>query len=126
MKKGRTQFGFFNGGAMNKKIMPHCLAIVLMCNAMIFLGFFLGRSIQAGVLDWQRMLPCLLFAVAAAVWSTWLYLDVNDTNQALRRELFDTKDELMKALRKTVKPSTVVSASASSKDRPRKTSWRAN
>lgn len=97
-----------------------------MCNAMIFLGFFLGRSIQAGVLDWQRMLPCLLFAVAAAVWSTWLYLDVNDTNQALRRELFDTKDELMKALRKTVKPSTVVSASASSKDRPRKTSWRAN
>jgi hypothetical protein len=119
-------FGFFNGGIMNKNIVPHCLATILMCNAMIFLGFFLSRSVQAGTLDWQRMLPCLLFAIAAAIWSTWLYLDVNDTNQTLRRELFDVKDELMKALRKTVKPATIVSASASTRDRPRKASWRVN
>jgi hypothetical protein len=95
-----------------------------MSNAMIFLGYFLNQSVQSGSFDWASMLPCALVAVAAAVWSTWLFVSIQLGNEAMTRDLFETKDKLEKALRKPALPRTVVSASAAPQSRNGRQGWR--
>lgn len=111
---------------INNKCIPQAFSLVLISQAMLFLGFFLKQSVDRGIFDWREMLPFALAAIAGMIWSLWIYLGAVFEGQKLRRELIDVQDQLQKAQKKTSPPPVVISANAPSKDRPRKPSWRTN
>lgn len=117
---------------MNKNYTVLGLSLIVMANAMLFMGYFLKTSVETGYFHWVEMSICLVALLAGGFWNIWLNVTMQCVHQDLKETLIETQEKLTQALKKPSIAPMVISASAAPSQsrgrsgRPVSTSARAN